>query len=248
MLAAVARGLDSLLFPESCIVCRLPLEGPGWPACLSCAETFPAPAPPWCALCGIPLPSFRDAPEPAGSGNGNSCAQCRRTPPSFDGAVSPFLYSGPVRTMIHGFKYQGRIAWTGSLARRMAEKVREHLGERPADGCAAVPLHPVRRRERTFDQAERLAKGVAGELGLPYLPGLLVKTTATPPQVELDRTERFRNVRGAFQLGRSAPRIAGSRLLLVDDVLTTGATAGACAQVLKGAGAANVFVVTAARG
>ena len=119
-------------------------------------------------------------------------------------------------------------------------------GELPADRILPVPLHPVRLRERTFNQAELLAEALSEQTGLPWEGNLLVRTRPTRPQADLDREDRSGNVRGAFDL-RPGARLKGLRLLLVDDVLTTGATAETCAALLKSAGARSVTAVTATR-
>ena len=129
----------------------------------------------------------------------------------------------------------------------MATEVVQRLGNDPADLVLPIPLHPVRQRERTFNQAEVLAEALARELVLPCRSNLLLRTQPTRPQAELTREERARNVRGAFALNPD-PSIRGQRVLLVDDVLTTGSTAEACAHLLKTAGALHVVAVTAVRG
>ena len=128
----------------------------------------------------------------------------------------------------------------------MATEVIQRLGNDPADLAVPIPLHPVRQRERTFNQAEMLAEALARELVLPCRNDLLLRTQPTRPQAELTREERFLNVRAAFALNAD-PSIRGQRILLVDDVLTTGSTAEACARLLKAAGALHVVAVTAVR-
>jgi ComF family protein len=165
-----------------------------------------------------------------------------------DGTVSPFLYEGVCRDLVLALKYQGRTSLVPFLADRMAEEVVRQMGlpATEADRILPVPLHPTRLRERTFNQAELLARALADRMGIPCEENLLIRCRPTQPQAELTREERSRNVRGAFDL-RSGSGLRGSRLLLVDDVLTTGATAEACAALLKKAGARSVWVVTAAR-
>lgn len=160
--------------------------------------------------------------------------------------VSPFLYEGIARELALALKYRGRLAVAPFLGNRMAKAVRERFGG-AAESVVPIPLHPTRLRERTFNQAELLARHLAAELGLPCDAGLLVRRKATRPQTELDRDQRAANVREAFALAPGAQDcVRGRRLLLVDDVLTTGFTASACAELLMKAGARNVTVVTAA--
>ena len=129
----------------------------------------------------------------------------------------------------------------------MAAEVFQRLGNDPADLVLPIPLHPVRQRERTFNQADVLAEALARELVLPCRSNLLLRTQPTRPQAELTREERAQNVRTAFALNPDHS-IRGQRILLVDDVLTTGSTAEACARLLKAAGALHVVAVTAVRG
>ncbi len=207
-----------MLFPAVCAGCRLPLEPGTAPVCGRCAARLPR--------CPFPLLPGRGRP--------------------LDGAFSPFLYEGVCRDLILALKYQGRTSLVPFLADRMAEETLRRLGNRPADLALPVPLHPTRLRERTFNQAELLAGAVARRVGIPCETELLIRCRPTRPQAELTREERSRNVRGAFDLRQGSP-VKGQRLLLVDDVLTTGATAEACAKLLKSAGAQSVWVVTAAR-
>ena len=217
MLSQIARGIGSLLFPAVCPGCRCPVESGRWaPLCAACLGTLPR--------CRFPGGKLRHV----------------------DGTASPFLYEGVCRDLVLALKYKGRPSLVPFLADRMAEETLRHLGSPPAERILPVPLHPTRLRERTFNQAELLARALANRMGIPCEVDLLIRCRPTRPQVELTREERSRNVRGAFDL-RSGAGLKGSRLLLVDDVLTTGATAEACAALLKKAGARSVWVVTAAR-
>lgn len=221
MLIQLARGIGSLLFPAVCPGCRCPVEsGPSAPLCASCLGTLPR--------CRFPGGKLRHV----------------------DGTASPFLYEGVCRDLILALKYQGRTSLVPFLADKMAEEILRHLGSPPLDRILPVPLHPTRLRERAFNQAELLARALADRLEIPCDGDLLIRCRPTRPQAELTREERSRNTRGAFTLSLSkgsGAGLKGSRLLLVDDVLTTGATAEACAALLKKAGARSVWVVTAAR-
>lgn len=219
MIAELTQGLRSLVFPAACPGCGAAFTGPaGFPLC---------------APCGAGL---RTLPAPGSFHRGSS----------LDAALSPFLYEGACRQMILALKYHARLALVPFFARRMAEEVRRWLGEAPADLVVPVPLHPVRERERSFNQAQRLARDLAARLGLPCRTDLIVRARATAPQTRLDRRERRRNLHGAFAL-REERGLRGATVLLVDDVLTTGSTAEACARLLKRAGAARVIAVTAAQ-
>ena len=149
--------------------------------------------------------------------------------------------------MIQALKYQQQESLACFLGELLAETVRDRLGNQDWEGVVPVPLHPTRQRERSFNQAERLAQKLAKALQLPLQTGWLIRTRATRPQAELDREDRLRNLQYAFALKSSEP-IPFSRLLLVDDVLTTGATASACARLLKTAGVGQIAVVAVAHG
>jgi ComF family protein len=155
-------------------------------------------------------------------------------------------FSGPVRRLLLGLKYEGELRAVDALAQAIAERWR-HAGA-GGDVIVHVPVHRDRRRERGYDQAERLARAAAGLLGLPQVAAL-ERGRATTAQYRLDRDRRASNVEGAFRLAEGVtPRaVAGHWFVLVDDVVTTGATLAACAGVLLGAGAIGVSAVTVAR-
>jgi ComF family protein len=178
-----------------------------------------------CARCGRPTD------EPV-----DRCADCPH--PEIDGARSAFLYEGPVSRAIKGMKFAGWRALAGHLAEAMAEAW--DLGQ--ADVVTWVPLARRRRARRGFDQAEALAAAVAPRLATPTRP-LLARVRETPAQARRRGRDRRLALEGAFRATRAVP----GRVILVDDVLTTGTTAGACAAVLKDSGARVVLVLTAAR-
>lgn len=242
MLIPLLQGLNSLLFPSLCLGCHRPVEEAcGVPLCPECTRQLPHSRPPWCLGCGRSL---------AGTGAGvDRCLGCRRRARSlpFDRVVSPFLYEGTVRQLTWALKYQGRLSLVPALANWMARAVQERLGTERLDLCAPVPLHSTRLRERTFNQADRLARALAERLHLPLRTDLLVRRRATWAQMELPRSRRRLNLQGAFSLGPCTP-VRGLQILLVDDVLTTGSTAAACARVLKAAGAQRVIVAALAQG
>ena len=155
-------------------------------------------------------------------------------------------FSGPVRRLLLGVKYAGELRAVEPLAVAIAERWR-HAGA-GGDTIAHVPVHRDRRRERGYDQAERLARAAAALLGIPHLAAL-ERGRATTAQYQLGRDRRAANVEGAFRMadGVAPPAVAGRWFVLVDDVVTTGATLAACAGVLLDAGATGVSAVTVAR-
>ena len=191
------------------------------------------PVPPGCPVCGEPgdealLPLLRP----------RRCRPCRERAPPFATARAPYLHGGALCEAIHRLKYGG----AEELARPLA-MLFEGCEPPRAQVVAHIPLHPARLRARGYDQAALLARELARRLGLPAR-ALLDRVRPTRPQVGLDRTRREANVGGAFRARRAA---AGLRVCLVDDVLTTGATAAAAARALLAAGAARVEVRTLSR-
>jgi ComF family protein len=166
------------------------------------------------------------------------CARCRKHPPPYARAQAAFLHGGALSEAIHRLKYEGREELARPLGALFA------ACEPPrADVVAPIPLHAARLRERGYDQAALLAREAGRRFGLPVRP-LLVRVRPTPQQVGLDRIRRDQNVRAAF---RALPGATGVRVCLIDDVLTTGATAAEAARALAAAGAIRVEVRTLAR-
>jgi ComF family protein len=231
-----AAALD-LLFPARCPVCEHTLgERRRDPLCGTCWGSIARLAPPWCGRCGAPG-AGPAAAAPA------LCPSCAAEPPSYDWARAAASYEGTLREALHAFKFRGKRA----LARPLAALVLEQCGAQLPVGVQAllpVPLARARERERGFNQAALLAEHLGHALGVPVRLRWLVRTRATPPQTELGAEERRANVRDAFA---ARAGVAGRHVLVIDDVLTTGATAAACATALRGAGARRVGVLTVAR-
>ena len=234
---AAAAGAVGLVLPPSCLSCNAPV-GVAGALCADCWIGVSFIGRPCCARCGLPFAI--EAAEAA------LCGTCIRVSPVYDRARAAFLYEGTGRELILAFKMADR-SW---LAPRLAEWLYRAAAPllTDADLVVPVPLHRWRLLARRFNQAAVLAGLMARRAGVPAAPDLLLRTRRTPPQTRLSGPERRRNVRGAFQVRRARiPMVAGRRILLVDDVLTTGATASACARALRKAGAARVDVATLAR-
>lgn len=196
---------------------------------------------PWqddaCAICALPLPpraSDHDTPA--------RCEECRLHPPPWQGAQAVFHYQFPIDRLIAAFKYHHQLALTDLFADLMASR----LGtERPCRVIVPVPLHPQRLRQRGYDQTWLLAHALARLTGMTCQPALLQRLRDTPMQKTLDRDARRHNLAHAF--GCDAPQVTGRHILLVDDVLTTGATLTVLSDLLLQAGAASVQAVVIAR-
>lgn len=229
----------ALLYPPHCAACGEATGPRCGGLCLPCRRRRVKLAGPRCSICGQPyggaLPgSFR-------------CMNCGDRELSFAFATAAYRSRGVVRDLIHRFKYGRQMHLRHLLARMLREGFADpRLIRQPPDLIVPVPLHPARRREREFNQAEILGRLAGARLGLPF-GDFLVRRRYTRTQTNFHREERFENLSGAFELRRDAP-VGGRRVALVDDVLTTGSTADACALALREAGAAEVVVITVARG
>jgi len=240
-LQAVFDGFLNLFYPEACFICSSPVASRrDCGLCDDCRRKVLDMRIDGarCPSCGVPLPGFA-------SGSGNLCLDCIRRPPIYSGARSFGYYSAELRRVIHELKFEGRRPLAGLLAPVMADVFFESWQREDFDLLTTVPLHYRRRRERGFNQAELLARALARIIGLPEFRTLRRKA-ATPSQVGLSDAQRRENVRNAF-ICTHAGRVAGKRVLLIDDVMTTGATVSSAAGALIGAGAEKVSVLTVAR-
>lgn len=238
-------ALADLLFPPFCPVCRARLgAGRRDPLCGPCWQRLERVSPPWCEVCGLAFGRFAGAP-PSPPDVGSRCGGCRRRRPAFTYARSAARYGDVVREALHAFKFRGRRALAAPLGDLLADLGGDSLPVRP-DLLVAVPLHPVRERERGFNQSALLADRVARAWRLPARADALARVTFTRPQTDLSAEERRANVRRAFAVRRPAA-VAGRHVLLVDDILTTGSTVEACAACLHASGAASVGVLAVAR-
>jgi ComF family protein len=174
------------------------------------------------------------------------CGGCRAAPPAFDHARAVGRYEGPLRQAIHQLKYRGKLSLSGPLLDLAITHFEAHFPGTVFDLILPVPLHRERLMQREFNQATLLASGLAAQLQVPVLEHMLVRTRSTRPQVELSRRERRQNVKQAFAV-TSPEALQERRVLVVDDVFTTGATLGEIARTLKAAGAKQVDVFALAR-
>lgn len=219
-----------------CLLCGEVAEHPALPLCSGCDDDLP-----WlaghCAICALPLPVA-----------GLTCGQCLRRAPAFHRVETPLRYGFPIDALITRFKHQGNASFGRLLAQLLARHLTHAFDEglpRP-DRILPVPLSRQRERQRGFNQAALLADWLAEPLGLPVDNRLLRRIQDTPAQQGLDAATRKRNLRRAFAVADDA-RIAGQHLAVVDDVLTTGATAQFIARELRKAGAGRVDIYCLAR-
>jgi ComF family protein len=228
------------LYPECCQLCeRARATAAEGFVCAACRAQVKQVEPPFCHRCGLPYDGDLTTEF--------ECSNCRDVDLHFSTARAAVVYDGLVREVIHRYKYRRALWFEPFLAGLLVRAAVPALqGQRPS--CVVpVPLHPVKEREREFNQAARLAARLAGALQVPLNTNLLRRVSFTVTQTTLTRVQRAANMHGAFALQPGA-RVKGLTIVLVDDVLTTGATTSACARILRTAGAAEVCVWTAARG
>jgi ComF family protein len=229
-----SRALDVML-PPRCLACGGAVGEQG-ALCPECWAGIDFLAPPLCARCGFPFELDTEA--------GTLCGACQARPPVFDRARAVLRYDAASRGMLLAFKHADRTDLAPYFGRWLARAGAEVLAE--ADIVAPVPLHWTRLFARRYNQAALLAKAAAKEAGRPFLSDILVRRRRTKPQ-RSGPAARARNVAGAFAVPRGRrPAVEDRRVLLVDDVRTTGATLDACARALKAAGAKGVDVLTLA--
>ncbi len=238
--ASAVRGvlqtaLD-LALPQLCPACRETVEGRG--LCASCWSKLSFITRPYCERLGIP---FVYDPGP-----GILSMEAIADPPSYNRARAAVRFDEISRALVHALKYGDRLDLAPMMGRWVASAGRELLAE--ADALVPVPLHWRRLLARRFNQSAMLAARISAETGVPVAAGALKRVKATVQQVGLSRAERGDNIQGAFKVpdsGKAA--VTGRRLILIDDVLTSGATVEGCAKALLRAGAANVDVLVFAR-
>ena len=238
--------IDSLLkviYPEACAICGARCHSLGRYVCWEClrkveyhrVDSF-------CERCGL---SFEPPiPMPA------TCHVCKETPPAFDKARSAVHFRGVVKELIVEFKYHSAMWLTQDLTNLLEANVRHHYDHGEAfDAVCPVPLHPTKQRARGYNQAELLAGELARRLGLESFPNILKRTRNTETQTHKTAVERRANIHGIFEVNPQwMPWLRDRRILMVDDVMTTGSTLNEAAKTLKAAGVSTVLCATVARG
>ncbi len=238
--ASMSWALLDMLFSRTCESCGKDLAEEGGALCWDCQAGVKTVQVPFCERCGDPVAGMVSGPF--------ECAWCRKTKPAFDWARSAVRYDGVAKACIRRFKYNAGIwlqedlvGWLMALWRTCPASIRA------ADAVTSVPLYPKRERERGYNQAALLGEALARRVGIPFRRGLLGRKKATATQTHLTAAQRVHNVRGVFSVPWPG-RVRGARIVLVDDVMTTGATVNECARALQEAGAASIMVLTVARG
>jgi ComF family protein len=223
------KSVFSHLFPPRCLVCGAYSIDIRLGVCAQCVSRIrPIPGP-VCTICGDP------------TGTEGVCLRCLTAPPPFDRMMSAFIFEGPIKDIIHSFKYADATYYKKYLAQVLFEMIKAQ--GQPCDVVTFVPLHWTRMISRGYNQAALIATELAGLLGLRVSYSALKKTRGTPPQVGLRRQERKMNIRGAFL----ASGVQDKAVLVVDDVVTTGQTAREVSKALKKTGASYVLFASVGR-
>ncbi len=234
---SMVRLLGDVLYPPKCALCSAPVDA-AHAICTDCFTKLHFISAPHCDCCGLPFEVAPSGPL--------RCASCLADPPPYTLARAALVYDEVSRPLITRFKYGDRLHLATLLARLMRQAGAEAITG--AEVMVPVPLHWRRHMARRYNQSLMLARALAGMSDLPVDPSLLCRIKPTPPQVGLSRSQRRRNVAAAFAVPESSRvLVEGRKILLIDDVMTSGATLEACSRVLISAGASEVRVLTLAR-
>ncbi|MEJ2761206.1 MAG: ComF family protein [Gammaproteobacteria bacterium] len=226
----IVRQLGAAIMPGACLLCGTESPAGGRGLCPACLGDLPR-SDPSCYRCGASLPREQ------------LCGACLNRPPAFDRTLSAYAYRYPVDHLIHRFKYRRWLTVTVALVPMLIRRIREEEEEFP-DALLPVPLYPGRLRQRGYNQALEIARVLGRELGISVAGDLAWRRRSTLEQARLPAAARRRNIRGAFALRRPPE---GRHLAIVDDVMTTGATAGELAKLLRRNGVETVSVWVLAR-
>ncbi|NLJ48632.1 MAG: ComF family protein [Candidatus Atribacteria bacterium] len=234
----IGEGLLSFFFPQYCVNCKKYItESAGYPLCKECEEIIRKDVFPCCLVCGRPLHNNRQT----------LCRRCREKPFSFDFARAVTLYEPPIKNAIHAFKYRKILSLKILFMHLFFEYLSSNPFYRDIDGILPVPLHQSRLREREFNQAEILARGISEFLQKPLMNKVVTRKKKTLPQVGLSMKERRLNLQGAFQV-EDEKFLVRKKILIIDDVLTSRSTVESLAMVLRQAGSQTILVLALATG
>jgi len=230
-------SLADLFFPAHCLQCRVRLlQDKKLLLCDDCLEQISYIIAPHCPQCGRPFLA----------GENHLCSTCLITPPAYTRARSLAFYQKPLSNLLVALKYQGDVSVLSTIGELCQTHFALEAFAQQVDLIIPVPLHPGRLRKRGFNQAQLLAASCFPDKRKLLRPGLLIRKKNTIPQTQLSGAERRKNLAGVFGLSKTAS-ITGKRIILVDDVFTTGSTVNECAKVLRRAGADEILVFTPAR-
>ncbi|HOV17004.1 MAG TPA: ComF family protein [Candidatus Cloacimonadota bacterium] len=225
--------LGNVFYPSVCLLCHERIASQEFWLCGKCRDSLNELSKPICNKCGYPLIT-------------DECPECAENHYVFTQARAVFAYDNAAKALVHALKYRGFTKLGDWFANQifLSEQGNNYLQE--IDCVTAIPLHRVRKRERGFNQSELIAQGLAFRLNKPYFPNLIIRKNYTVSQTTLTGKQRRKNLEGAFFSGKKSAE--GLKVLLVDDVFTTGSTVNEATKVLLQKGAKDVYVLTACRG
>ena len=239
--AIMVSSIINLLYPPLCLVCGRRDELRDQVLCTTCLRKLKKRLPPFCVRCGRQLPG-----DPRIKA---SCDDCKKDTLYFDRAFSVFYYNGILKDLVHNFKYKKMTSLAQEFARLAVDFIKDHGIAKNTDMVLSIPMHSKRLFKREINPSHILAKAIAKKLRLDYSGRLLKKTKNTAAQSRLSRSERIENLKGSFSLRKNTRAcVKNKKILIVDDLFTTGSTVNECARLLKEANADYVEVVTLARG
>ena len=238
MFRTLWEGLVNIVYPNICLLCRRSINRDAQSLCLNCISEIEKNIPPFCQKCGRHI---YEANNELGL-----CLSCQKSQLHFKRAFSACFYEGKIKGLIALFKYKGKTALSKPLANILTDFIKQYrIPLQQIDAIMPIPLHSVRLREREYNQSQLLAREITKEFNLELDNHSLIRTKNTTPQIELNDKQRWQNVAGAFKLHKKQS-VLDKRILLIDDLLTTGATCSEAAYVLKDNGAKEVYVLTLA--
>lgn len=232
----IKAGLLDLIYPRCCPFCGRMQRYQGDWACVDCLKKLHKVEAPHCMKCGKTL-EIKEA---------EYCMDCISVPKSYERGFPVFFYEEPLKSALYDFKYKNQRDYAAFFAECMAGSYGKVIEKLHIDGLVPVPLHPHKRRVRGYNQAQLLAEELSKRLGIPVYKKHLLRVVETNPQKELNDKERMKNLKKAFQLGANAIKL--EKVLLVDDIYTSGATIEACTRVLSDAGTKEVYYISVAIG
>jgi len=234
----IGEGVLHFFFPQNCLNCKKYItESAGYPLCKDCEEMIRKEISPYCLICGRPVPSNRQT----------KCRRCREKPFTFDCARAVTLYEPPIKSAIHAFKYRKILSLRILFIHLLVEFLSSNPFFRDIDGILPVPLHQSRLREREFNQAEILARGISNFLQKPLISNTVTRKKKTLPQVGFSMKERRLNLQDAFRV-ENEKSLAKKKILIIDDVITSRSTVESLSTALRRVGSQTILVLALATG
>ncbi len=225
------RRILNVLYPPKCLICEVILAPDEYGCCHSCAGKLPFIEPPYCLKCGKPVYSAET----------EYCMDCQKQSHVFTKGIALWSYDEQVRKAVYRFKYKNRREYAGYFGEELIKRYGRQMRGWDADAVIPVPLHKKRLKRRGFNQAELIAKEIGRRLEVPVEPDMVFRIVNTRPQKELNEKERHKNLKNAFKISKNVVKL--KKIILVDDIYTTGATADAIARLLLRAGVEKIYVV-----